>query len=83
MKKAATPHLFYERRHPDVDYLAIPRHVGEQRRYFTARRLTPATICSDANFLAPDPDGFVLGVLSSSMFIAWMRAIGGRIKSDL
>ncbi len=84
VKKAATPHLFDERRHPDVDYLAIPRHVGEQRRYFTARRLTPPdTICSDANFLAPDPDGFVLGVLSSSMFIAWMRAIGGRIKSDL
>lgn len=30
-----------------------------------------------------DVDGFALGVLSSSMFIAWMRAIGGRIKSDL
>lgn len=83
VKKAATSHLFDERRHPDVDYLAIPRHVGEQRWYFTARRLTPDTICSDANFLTPDPDGFVLGVLSSSMFIAWMRAIGGRIKSDL
>lgn len=83
VKKAATPHLFDERRHPDVDYLAIPRHVGEQRRYFTARRLTPDVICSDANFLAPDPDGFILGVLSSTMFIAWMRAIGGRIKSDL
>lgn len=83
VRKAATPHLFDERRHPDVDYLAIPRHVGEQRRYFTTRRLTPDVICSDANFLAPDPDGFVLGLLSSSMFIAWMRAIGGRIKSDL
>ncbi|MDX1878960.1 DNA methyltransferase [Mycolicibacterium sp. 141076] len=83
VKKAVTPHLFDERRHPDVDYLAIPRHVGEQRRYFTARRLSPATICGDANFLAADEDGFILGVLSSSMFIAWMRAIGGRIKSDL
>ena len=83
VKKAATPHLFDERRHPEVEYLAIPRHVGEQRRYFTARRLTPEVICSDANFLAPDSDGFVLGLLSSSMFIAWLRAIGGRIKSDL
>ncbi|KXP08828.1 class I SAM-dependent DNA methyltransferase [Tsukamurella pseudospumae] len=83
VRKAATPHLFDERRHPDVDYLAIPRHVGEQRRFFTARRLSPDVICGDANFLAPDPDGFVLGLLSSSMFIAWMRGIGGRIKSDL
>ncbi|CPS10504.1 class I SAM-dependent DNA methyltransferase [Mycobacteroides abscessus] len=83
VRKAATSHLFDERRHPDVDYLAIPRHVGEHRRYFTARRLNPDVICSDANFLAPDSDGFILGVLSSSMFIAWLRAIGGRIKSDL
>src|SRR5690606_34438027 len=35
VKKAATPHLFDERRHPDVDYLAIPSHVSEHRRYFT------------------------------------------------
>lgn len=83
VKKAATAHLFDERRHPDVDYLAIPSHVSEHRRYFTARRLAPDTICGNANFLAPDSDGFILGILSSSMFIAWLRAIGGRIKSDL
>lgn len=83
VRKAATPHLFDERRHPDAEYLAIPRHVGESRRYFTARRFSADVICGDANFVAPDQDGFLLGVLSSSMFIAWMRAIGGRIKSDL
>lgn len=83
VKKAATPHLFDERRHPDTEYLAIPRHVGESRRYFTARRFSTDVICGDANFLAPDSDGLLLGILSSSMFIAWMRAIGGRIKSDL
>lgn len=83
VRKAATPHLFDERRHPDAEYLAIPRHVGESRRYFTARRFSADVICGDANFVAPDQDGFLLGILSSSMFIAWMRAIGGRIKSDL
>lgn len=82
-EKASTPHLFDERRQPLTSYLAIPRHVGEHRRYFPAGRYGADVICSDANFLASDPDGFLLGVLSSSMFIAWMRAIGGRIKSDL
>ncbi|MEQ4209689.1 type IIL restriction-modification enzyme MmeI [Actinopolymorpha sp. B9G3] len=81
--KAATPHLFDERRHPASSYLAIPAHVGENRRFLTAARFGTDVICGNANFLAPDPDGFILGVLSSSMFIAWMRAIGGRIKSDL
>ncbi|HZK37066.1 MAG TPA: DNA methyltransferase [Aeromicrobium sp.] len=83
-KKAAhVPHLFGERRQPDVPYLAIPRHVSEHRRYFTVAHLSPEIICGDANFLVPDPDGFVLGILSSSMFIAWMRAIGGRLESRL
>lgn len=40
-------------------------------------------ICGDHNFLVPDAGGLAFGVLSSSMFIAWMRAVGGRIKSDL
>jgi hypothetical protein len=81
--KAATPHLFDERRQPSTSYLAIPAHVGEQRRYFTVARLPPEIICGNANFMVADPNGFAFGVLSSSMFIAWMRAIGGRIKSDL
>ena len=82
-RKAATPHLFDERRQPSTSYLAIPAHVGEHRRYFTAARLDSTVICGNANFMAPDPDGLVLGILSSTMFIEWMRAIGGRIKSDL
>ena len=82
-KKALTAHLFDERRQPKTSYLAIPRHVGESRPYFTAARHESDVICGDANFLVADPDGFVLGLLSSSMFIAWMRAIGGRLESRL
>lgn len=81
--KAATPHLFDERRQPKTSYLGIPRHVGQTREFFTAKRLSPEVICGDANFMVEDADGFALGVLSSTMFILWMRGIGGRIKSDL
>lgn len=81
--KAATPHLFDERRQPKTSYLGIPSHVAQTREYFTAKRLPPEVICGNANFMVEDADGFVLGVLSSSMFILWMRGIGGRIKSDL
>jgi hypothetical protein len=48
-----------------------------------AARFPSDVICGDANFLAADPDGFLLGMLSSSMFIAWMRAVGGRLESRL
>ncbi|MGV9718721.1 class I SAM-dependent DNA methyltransferase [Rhodococcus pyridinivorans] len=80
---ATMPYRFGEVRQPSTDYLGIPRHVGEHRRYFIVARFHSDVICGDANSLLPDPDGFLLGVLSSSMFIAWMRAIGGRLESRL
>ncbi|MDZ7578923.1 MAG: DNA methyltransferase [Candidatus Nanopelagicales bacterium] len=77
------PHRFQYVRQPATNYLAIPAHVSELRRYFVAAYLPPDVICSNANFLAPDPDGYLLGVLSSTMFITWMKAVGGRLKSDI
>lgn len=80
---AAVPHLFGEIRQPDTDYLCIPRHVSETRKFFPAARFTSEVISGDANFTAPDPDGFLFALISSSMFISWQRTVGGRIKSDL
>lgn len=80
---AMTPHLFWWNSHPHEDYLCIPRVVSENRPFFTAARLSASVIASDATFVAPDPDGLLFGVVSSSMFISWQRAVGGRLKSDL
>jgi hypothetical protein len=66
-----------------VHHLVIPRHASETRQFFPSARFDPTVIVGDANFTAEDPDGFAFAVLSSSAFIAWQRAVGGRIKSDL
>ncbi|SHL54855.1 hypothetical protein SAMN04487849_10511 [Micrococcus luteus] len=66
-----------------AEYLCIPRHVSATRRFFTAARFDTAVISGDANFVAPDADGFAFAVISSSAFIAWQRMVGGQIKSDL
>ena len=79
---AKTPHLFAERRQPEVAYLAIPRHVGQSVKYFPAQRFPADVICGDANFQMRDEDGLRFSIISSSMFMAWQQAIGGRIKSD-
>lgn len=76
-------HLFGQIAQPATSYLAIPRHVTENRRFYPAARFEPDVICGDANFLIPDPQGFALALISSSAFISWQRTIGGRIKSDL
>ena len=77
------PTLFRQISQPATDYLAIARHVSESRPYFPAGYYTPDVIASDATFIAADPTGMGLAVISSSMFLAWLKAVGGRIKSDL
>lgn len=82
-ERAATPHLFTEIRNQETSYVGIPRHVGESRRFFTVQRFDSDVICGDANFQVQDEDGLLFSLISSSMFMAWQRTIGGKIKSDL
>lgn len=82
-KKAAdTPATFGELRQPSTDYLAIPQTFSERRKYATVARLPRDVIASIKLFTAEDPDGLLFGLVSSSMFIAWQKAVGGRLKSD-
>ncbi|MGP5090723.1 DNA methyltransferase [Brachybacterium tyrofermentans] len=82
-KLAATPALFGERRQPDLPYICIPAHFSETRIYATVARFGPEVIAGNANFTADDPTGYLFGVISSSMFMAWQRAVGGTLESRL
>ncbi len=81
--KMHPPQLFGQVAQPDTSYLAIPAHVSEHRRFYLAARYDAGVICGNANFLIPDPDGFALGVVSSTMFMTWQKTIGGRLESRL
>ncbi|WP_277100359.1 DNA methyltransferase [Corynebacterium riegelii] len=82
-ESAATPYLFQELHQPAVDYVAIPRVVSETRLYYTAAHYSADVIAGDKVYTAEDPEGLLFGLISSSMFITWQRAVGGRLKSDL
>ena len=81
-KLAETPALFAERRQPAADYLGIPNTFSESRRYMTVARLPASTIAAVKLFTAPDPDGFLFAVISSTMALVWQKMVGGRLKSD-
>ena len=81
--KASTPHLFDENRQPTDTYVGVPRVVSDNRPYYTVKPLSPEVIAGDKVYTAIDPDGFLFAIISSSMFITWQRAVGGRLKSDL
>jgi len=81
-KSADTPTLFQEIRHPDSEYIIIPRHSSENRKYIPFGFVNPEIIVNDAVQIIPSATLYHFGVMMSNVHMAWTRAVCGRIKSD-
>ena len=81
-ESAATPSLFQEIRHPSTDYIIIPRHSSENRKYIPFGFVSPEIVVNDAVQMIPNATLYHFGVLTSNVHMAWVRAVCGRIKSD-
>ena len=81
-KFAETPTRFMETRQPKGDFILVPRHSSENRKYIPIGFLPPDVICGDANNMIPEATLYHFGVLTSNVHMAWMRAVCGRLKSD-
>ena len=80
-KYADYPARFMEIRQPDNgNYIIVPRHSSENRNYIPMGFLTSDVICGDANLMIPDATLYHFGVLESSIHMAWMRAVCGRLE---
>ena len=81
-KSADTPYLFQEVRHPDSEYIIIPRHSSENRRYIPFGFVSPEIIVNDAVQIIPNASLYHFAIMMSNVHMAWVRAVCGRIKSD-
>src|SRR3712207_7997454 len=54
-----------------ISYLCIPQVFSENRPWATAARVDKEVISNNRVYTCPDPDGFALAIISSSMFITW------------
>ncbi|MGO8755440.1 MAG: class I SAM-dependent DNA methyltransferase [Gallionellaceae bacterium] len=81
-KSADAPTLFFYISQPDTDYLVVPEVSSERRNYIPIGFMSKETICSNTNYLIPDASLFLFGMVQSEMHMAWMRTVGGRLKSD-
>lgn len=79
---AETPTLFGEDRQPDKRYLAIPKTSSESRRYIPMGFLAPTIVANTELFTSEDAGLYHFGVVTSTMHMAWVRAVCGRLKSD-
>lgn len=67
---------------PDAPFLAIPKVSSERRDYTPICYLAPPTVPSDLIFVLDRASLWHFAVLTSAMHMAWLRHIGGRLKSD-
>jgi hypothetical protein len=80
--KAETPTLFDDIREPSTDYIALPKVSSENRRYIPIDYLKREVIPGDMLFVLSGSSLYHFGILTSSVHMAWMRTVCGRLKSD-
>ena len=78
-KAADKPTLFTEIRQPKTDYLCVPRHSGESRKYIPIGWVDKNIIAGDACSVIPDATLWLFGQLTSIVHMAWMRVVAGRL----
>ncbi len=81
-KSAKTPTLFFYISQPSTDYILIPEVSSERRPYTPIGFMPKEVISANTNFLVAKPSLYLFGVLTSAMHMAWVRQVGGRLKSD-
>ena len=81
-KLALYPALFGEIRQPKTNYILIPRHSSENRKYIPFGYLSPDNIVGDTCLSVENVTLFHFGILHSLMHFVWIKTTCGRIKSD-
>lgn len=79
---ATIPYLFTEIRQPQDNFVLIPRHSSENRRYIPFGFFSKEIIVSDSCTALPNATLFHFGIISSSLHMTWVKYVCGRIKSD-
>ena len=81
-KYASLPYLFRQVAQPNSNYLAIPEVSSENRPFIPIAFFNKEVISSNTVQLIPEATVFHFGILTSTIHMAWMRTVCGRLKSD-
>ncbi len=76
------PALFGEIRQPSTNMLVLPKVSSELRKYLPIAYIEPSTIVNGSALMIPDAELYHFSILTSNVHSAWLRRVGGRMKSD-
>ena len=82
VKLAETPTLYHVNVVPTAPFLVIPEVSSERREYVPIGWLEPPTIPSNLVRILENATLADFALLTSAMHMAWLRHVGGRLKSD-
>ncbi len=82
VKLAEKPTRFHVENMPKGHYIVIPEVSSQRRRYVPMGYMDDSVLCSNKVRLMPDASLYHFGILNSSVHMAWMRVVCGRLKSD-
>lgn len=83
---AERPHQFREHyiiNDNSKNKVIIPRVSSERREYIPIGYVDKDTIISDSAFAVYDAEKWLFALLTSKMHNLWVRAVGGRLKTDI
>lgn len=92
---AKTPYAFVQKGEWEAGYdefmnsnfdefiqILMPRHSSENREYVPIGFVGEETIIADSAMAVYNAPIWLLGLLESRMHMVWLRAVGGRLKTD-
>ena len=82
VKLAGRPTQLEGRSIPTAPFLVVPEVSSERREYVPVGWLAPPTIPSNLVRVLENASLSDFALLTSSMHMAWLRHVGGRLKSD-
>ena len=79
-KFAATPTLFRDRNRPET-FIVVPRVSSENRKLIPMGFFDKNSIVSDTCMSIPNGTIYHFGILMSTMHMAWVKSVCGRLES--
>jgi hypothetical protein len=79
-KLAERPYQFRDLKNPET-FIVIPATTSENRKYIPFAFLNKEYIPSNSVYIISDANLFHFGILMSSMHMAWVKSVCGRLES--
>ena len=80
---AAIPHLFAQITQPlGIPFIIIPAVSSEHRNYIPMGYLDENNIAANSCMVVGTDEKWLFGILTSLMHMAWVKTVGGRLKTD-